>query len=333
MMDEQNPDEAAPQEFVINEADLGQLPQELLGNAELPPMPEAGPIGVPDAGAAPTAALDPSAAPTEAMAGLPEGDLPDPNENPDPALAVAEMLAAALPDADAILPDVSAAPEGAPGFRVVVNGGLDAKREALKAPLTALGLDPSQSSFSRLTEFQAVRLLLELRQQGLSAHVALQRPDAPLSEEDLALGELQHVVDPVVLTQDGAPAVTLPGHEKDVMLCSGEAPTGFFTLETHGIVSAHRSIARRFFREEELQEQMERELQRYPSKGILPKSSIDKLFRELFADLQKRALGVGANAVLSVRIDCFPETTHLDPGLEQMRLVALGTAAVVEKAL
>ncbi|MGZ3694900.1 MAG: hypothetical protein ACXWQO_12035, partial [Bdellovibrionota bacterium] len=63
----------------------------------------------------------------------------------------------------------------------------------------------------------------------------------------------------------------------------------------------------------------------------LPKSRLEGIFRELFLDLQKAALAVSGNAVLGVRIQTFPESNSLDPSLEQMRLVAFGTAAVVEK--
>jgi hypothetical protein len=37
--------------------------------------------------------------------------------------------------------------------------------------------------------------------------------------------------------------------------------------------------------------------------------------------------------VMGVRVEAFPESSNLDPSLEQMRLVAFGTAAVVEKSV
>lgn len=89
------------------------------------------------------------------------------------------------------------------------------------------------------------------------------------------------------------------------------------------------SLARRFFRGEELQEQMNREMAKLGSSSI-PKSKLELLLREMFLDLQKNALSQGGNAVIATRIEAFPETNHLDPS-QQMRLVALGTAAVVEK--
>jgi hypothetical protein len=58
---------------------------------------------------------------------------------------------------------------------------------------------------------------------------------------------------------------------------------------------------------------------------------VEILLRELSLDLQKAALGVAGNAVLGIKIQAFPETNHIDPTLDEMRLVAFGTAAVVEK--
>jgi uncharacterized protein YbjQ (UPF0145 family) len=330
-MDDQTPE---GQEFVISEQDLGQLPQVLLGNADLPPMPEAGPIGDPSA-----VISDPVpesvAEPTEVMAAPLDGASLEAvvgSENADPAMAVEEMLSAAVPP-EAALSSLDLAPAGAPSFRLLLPELPEAQREAFKTSLSALGLEFSANgSYSRLTEYQAIRMLQELHSRGFSARIEMLRPDNGASEDDLALGGLLAGAELQLPQSEGAPVVVLPGNEKEVLLLTGESLPGFLVLETKGLASAHRSIARRFFREQELQEQVARELQRLPSKNtLMPKSSIEKLFRELFLDLQKSALSLGANAVCSVRVDCFPETSHLDPGNEQMRLVALGTAAVVEK--
>lgn len=321
-----NPDQ--PQEFVVTEQDLEGIPQELLGSEGLPPMPEASPEPAADA------------APAEMPVPEPEGSdifaTPDPNENSNPAIAVEEMLSAVVPLEANTSAAESLAPSSEPSFRVRLDAIPEAKREPLRPILTEIGLsaqDANSSSFSRLTEFQMLRLLQGLREIGIVAHVEVTRPGLMQSEEEEALGGIFPPEGAPPAESEGAPSVGIPGHEKDVLLVTGEALPGFFVLETRGIVSAHRSIARRFFREQELQEQMEREIRRYPGKGLslLPKSAMERLFRELFLDLQKNALSVGANAVVSLHIDTFPETTHLDPGLEQMRLVALGTAAVVEK--
>jgi uncharacterized protein YbjQ (UPF0145 family) len=49
-------------------------------------------------------------------------------------------------------------------------------------------------------------------------------------------------------------------------------------------------------------------------------------------DLRRFALAKGANSVLGVKIEAFPESNPTDLQLEQLRLVAFGTAAVVEKS-
>lgn len=318
-----NPD--APEKFIVTEQELEGIPQELLGSEGLPPMPEPAQDELVEGEAA------------GALEGSALFETPDPNENSNPAIAVEEMLSAVVPLAQNDVLAEALAPSAEPSFRVRLEACPESKREGLRRALAEVGLntdDAKSSSFSRLTEFQMLRLLQSLRELGLQAHVEVTRPGLMQTEEEEALGDIFPPEEPPQVAAEGAPSVSIPQQEKDVLLVTGEALPGFFVFETRGIVSAHRSIARRFFREQELQEQMEREIRRYPGKknlSFLPKSAMERLFRDLFLDLQKNALSMGANAVVSLRIDTFPESTHLDPGLEQMRLVALGTAAVVEK--
>ena len=112
-------------------------------------------------------------------------------------------------------------------------------------------------------------------------------------------------------------------------MCSSD-----LVLETFGIVVAHRSIARRLFREEDLRDRLEKELRAVPNRpaSSLAGSHLEIALRDLFFDLRKGALAKGANSVLGVRIEAFPESGLSDPELEQVRLVAFGTAAVVEKS-
>ena len=279
-----------------------------------------------------------------AAAGLAEEPLAD--ENSNPAIAVDEMLSAAVLD-DASLSsglldepagsDTSSAP---PQFQLFLQVPKGAQREELKKAATELGLTLDDAVWaadvpliSQLTEFQAVRLTQCARALDMPFTADVMHPHQAPSEEDLALGGLASVPDAAPVQVEGAPAVRLPGTERAVLLYSGDSFPGFPVLQSLGPVTAHRSIARRLFREEELEEKMRRELERVPGRGAanFPKSRLEALFRELFLDLQKASLSLGGNAVMGVRIEAFPESSHLDPSLEQIRLVAFGTGAVVEK--
>jgi uncharacterized protein YbjQ (UPF0145 family) len=155
------------------------------------------------------------------------------------------------------------------------------------------------------------------------------------SEEDLALGDLSAIPEMPVEGSESAPSVTLPKGEKDVLLCTPDHLPGGTVRETFGLVLAHRSIARRLFREDELREKLQKELRSVPGPSGAPalaSSHLQLLLRELMQDLRKMALGKGANSVLGVKIEAFSESGTADPQLEQLRLVAFGTAAVVEKS-
>ena len=82
-----------------------------------------------------------------------------------------------------------------------------------------------------------------------------------------------------------------------------------------------------------MREKLEKELKAVPGRGApaLASSHLQQVLRDLLLDLRKSALGKGANSVLGVKIEAFPESSSTDPLLEQLRLVAFGTAALVEK--
>lgn len=267
------------------------------------------------------------------------GMLPDPSENPDPQIAVNDMLseAALLPDPVESIPHTSL--EGMPTFQVKLTPANEEQREALKKIVLALKLGDEEACkamqpiFTHLNEYQAIQLMQELRAVGISAQADVKWPQAVPTEEEAALGSLANVPDPMISIIEGAPSVILPTSSNDVLLLTTETIPGYQVQQVMGLVSAHKSIARRFFKEQELQKQVEEEIQKYPGKKPqMPKNQLERLFRELFQNLQKNALGMGANAVVGVKMEAFPESSHLDSALEQMRLVALGTAAVVEKS-
>jgi uncharacterized protein YbjQ (UPF0145 family) len=279
-------------------------------------------------------------------------DVVDPatlGENSDPEIAVDELLSAAvLDDPESALGQafteagLAEAASTRPSFQLHLHLTKRDQTNHAKSLAKELGIrvtdtvwGSAQPILSQLTEYQAIAMARGLRARGILMTVNVQWPQFPHpTEEDLALGGLSTIPDPSPTEQEGAPSVALPGSESEVLLCAFENVTGFQVKETRGIVTAHRSIARRLFREEEMAEKLQRELEQLPGRNVphhLPPSRIGALFRDLFLDLQKNALRLGANAVLGLRVEYFAETTRVDPDLDDLRLVAFGTAAVVEK--
>lgn len=253
---------------------------------------------------------------------------PDPNENSNPIIAVEEMLDAAVLNEPSTT-NMTALASNQPTFQIHLSLKPEQK-EAFKKIAAQFSLDANAQIISHLTEYLVICVAKELRECNILFRTHLVLPESNNSEEDMALGSLLTVPDPNLTQTESAPQVLLPKNESGVLLFTGNEIPGCLLIQTLGLVSAHRSLARRFFRDEELQEQMNREISKIGGQSI-PKSKVESLFRDLFFDLQKNALSQGGNAVLGTRIEAFPETNHLDPGLEQMRLVAIGTAAVVEK--
>ena len=330
--------EPVPGEF---NADFGSLPEGGMDLGALPlPGSEENPGEPLDFGASPGENADP-------FASAPEGDFSLPADssseaNLDNLGDVDEMLAAAVV-ADGALLDESLLPSfGAehPSFQLRLEGTDAALKPKLKELATQFGIELTDSAWnaavpvlSKLTEYQAVAFQRAARALGATVKASVKFPLPQPSEEDLALGELAAVPDPAVLTSEGAPSVTLPGREKDVLLFTGDDLPGFVLQETRGPVTAHRSITRRLFREEEAAAKMKREIDRASGRSAAPADShLQLLFREIFVELQKQALSRGANSVLALRVESFPETESLDASSQQLRLLVMGTAAVVEKA-
>lgn len=325
-MNEEN--EISPPPPAGDESEANEAPAEFSTEAA-GEVPEAG-AGSPASGAGELdeaallgESLDFSAAAFEAP---PEG------ENLDPALAVDEMLnAAVLAGAEEVVFSPPEEASSLPTFQLQMKIESSEQREKLKALAQSHSLSVSEQGLvSQLTEFQAVSFRQAALALGFAVSVSIQFPLPALSEDEQALGELALVPDGVAVNVEGAPSVELPKNEKEVLLLT-ELPAGLGLVETLGVVSVHRSLARRFFREEEAEAQLRKELQK--SRGtLLPTSRFEALLREICLDLQKAALRRGGNSVFGVKLEAFPETSNLDPGSEQMRLVAFGTAAVVEKA-
>jgi hypothetical protein len=313
------------------EIPLGEASPE---EANLEPLPEA-----------PFEASDPATDPTsDPSTGDFAGELPSLEAGAAPSedtLSVDDLLSAATAD-DSSSPEAAlleAPLPNQPTFQLRLGALTEEQKNAFRKALEAEAVSIPASAWSvgpvisQLTEFQAIHLLQAARSLGLTASGTVQGPNAGPSEEDLALGELSGVPEANLTVVEGAPSVALPKGEKDVMLCSPSQLPHAAVAETFGLVVAHRSIARRMFREDEMREKLEKELRTVPSRGPAPLASshLQQLLRDLLLDLRKAALAKGANSVLGVKIEAFPESSSSDPLLEQLRLVAFGTAAVVEK--
>ncbi|NUM89350.1 MAG: hypothetical protein HUU37_09115 [Bdellovibrionales bacterium] len=192
--------------------------------------------------------------------------------------------------------------------------------EKAREILQKAGFDQNAPLLSRLNEAVAAQTLASLRQIGVDA--APLPPGQPTGEPEQAL------------VSDGAPSVHLPQEASGVLLLTVDAAANVNIAQSMGPVTAHRSITRRFFREAEAEAELARHLKKImePSRfpRIIPSGAAEKMFRGLFQDLQRQALSLGANAVLGLRLETVVEMEHTDPDSEQIRVVALGTAAIVE---
>ncbi len=267
--------------------------------------------------------------------------LPEPNENSNPAIAVDELLSAGVIDGAPAM-DLATAPGRAvdalnvPTYQLVVRPTPETL-EKCKSIGASLGFPEaiwknSFPIFSQLTEYQAVAFRKLAREIGVEAEINIHFPAPSLTEEEEALGDLAAIPDADLPFTEGAPAVELAKSEKDVMVLV-DPLVGVSLRESFGLITAHRSIPRKLFREDEAREKIQREIKKIGSRSgsELPDSQITIQLQALVRDLQKQALQRGANAVVGFQLQTFAETNHLDPGLDQLRLVAFGTAAVVEK--
>ena len=186
---------------------------------------------------------------------------------------------------------------------------------------------------TKLTEMQMVAFAHLLHRNSIPYEIAKHWDEASLQAEIENFAQNNFAVN---LNSEGAPSVNyLPG-SNDVLLLSSAEAMGYTLLQSQGIVLAHKSLARKFFRNLEQEELLEKELRKIkkesPLRALLPQSGVEKCFRALFSDLRKEALALGANAVLDVKIECFPESSsNFDPELDQMRIVLSGTASVLDK--
>lgn len=282
-----------------------------------------------------------------------EEPAPSAEESSDPSQAVNDMLSAALNEEPSTLSSEEpsyAAPVSygleIPHFSVLVKEIPESEKSLLLASFekNSYGCDPENLKnqvltgrihLSKLTEYQAAALLQTLHRHSIAADVQKNWDALPTEESHNALSENPDA-SPIAQNLEGAPSVELLKDSNEVLLVTMEELPGYTMHRAIGPVYAHRSLARRFFRNHDSQELLKRELHKV-SRGkrilsvILPQSAIEQNFRALFSELRKAALAQGANAVVDIRITCFPESSHLDPELEQIRMVLSGTASHIEK--
>jgi hypothetical protein len=272
-------------------------------------------------------------------------DLPDPNENSNPAIAVEEMLSAGVLEVPEHLAEDldnlssrSVEALSQPTFHLAIPSSLTKeKTEKLMKIGASLGFPESvwknsHPIFSQLTEFQALSFRKLAAESGVEVNLSIVFPTPTISEEEEALGDLAAVPDADLPFAEGAASIVLAKNEKDIMILV-DPLLGVSIREGFGLVTAHRSIPRKLFREDEAHLKLKKELKRVGSRSEseMPDSQLTIQIRSLLRELQKLALQRGGNALIGFQFQTFSETNHLDPALDQLRLVAFGTAAVVEK--
>lgn len=184
--------------------------------------------------------------------------------------------------------------------------------------------------WTHLGEFQAYALMLHFYKMGLECRLSFHDEEgfaADLSEAGFPLDEIKST---------GAQPVPLPSKADEVLLSTSDAVPGYGNGAPKGIVTAHGSIGRVFFRQDETESRLKvkiNELWPQPSgmkpKGPLPRAEIDKVFQNLLLSLQREAFRRGGNAVVSIRISGFAEAESLNPDADQIRLIATGTAILL----
>jgi len=277
------------------------------------------------------------------------------SENPDPTQAVDGMLDAALRQDKDLLSseELATTPENLtyssneifPIFSIIVPYiDENIRPHLLKSfELCSFGCDLEDLKnqvnlgcihLSKLSEYQAAALAQELRRYSIKIE-AHRHWDHENRNDKSAENPLTEEEESSLLLTEGAPSVVLPAASHDVLLVTLPELPNYKMHQTMGLVYAHKSLARKFFRNQESQELLKKELKKINKENafnaILPQSAVEKTFRALFSELRKAALTLGGNAVVDIRIECFSENSSLDPDMEQMRMVLSGTASLLEK--
>lgn len=190
--------------------------------------------------------------------------------------------------------------------------------------------------FSQLDEFQATMLMQELHKLDVEYRLDLPAYDGDVSFPDRAAGVFHNSEE--VVQSTGAIAVELPKNSREILLSTVEQIAGHEITEEKGILSAHSSVARSFFRADEQEARLEQKIDHLrPNASAaktlrLPRAEMDQVFERLLQRIQREAMRRGANAVIGIQISGFPEANSIDPEADQIRLIATGTAVVLQSS-
>lgn len=214
-------------------------------------------------------------------------------------------------------------------LRIVEKEQLSDDLDSVKKRLEELG----GYRFSHLREFQAAILMQELQQLDVEC-----RLDLPAFDGD---SDFPSRMESFLSSSDaetkstGAIAVDLPKNSKEILLSTVDTIAGHEILEEKGIISAHSSVARTFFRSEEQSARLEQKIDHLQPNSPngkelrLPRAEMDNVFERLLKRIQREAMRRGANAVIGIQISGFPEANAIDPEADQIRLIASGTAVIL----
>ncbi len=187
--------------------------------------------------------------------------------------------------------------------------------------------------FSHLREYQATVLMQELQQLDVECRLDIPSIDGDGDFPKHSTSLFQPADDEIHST--GAIAVELPNNSKEILLSTLEQISEHETIEEKGVLSAHSSVARSFFREDEQEARLVQKIDHLQSNDAsrkelrLPRAEMDNVFEKLLYRLQREAMRRGANAVLGIQISGFPEANGIDPEADQIRLIANGTAVIL----
>lgn len=192
--------------------------------------------------------------------------------------------------------------------------------------------------FSHLREYQATVLMQELQQLDVECRLDIPAFDGDSDFPESSSASLfRHKENEVEST--GAQAVELPKNSKEILLSTVDQIAGHEITEEKGVLSAHSSVARTFFRSEEQDIRLAQKidhLQPNTERGKelrLPRAEMDNVFEKLLKRIQREAMRRGANAVIGIQISGFPEANAIDPEADQIRLIASGTAVVLRSQI
>lgn len=226
---------------------------------------------------------------------------------------------------------------GAQFFSLVCRNSNPDMMESLIALLQAAKLDldieqlQSQAKIgdikiTRVSEYVAALIASQCHQLGIAVEVFI-----PEIHEDI---EVRRLDPPESEQSTGGFALQFPSNPHEMLVVTTDSIAGYDLIGSKGIVTAHHSIGRQFLQQIDQQQFLSEELRRLKNepkeKNIQPKTEIERVFHQLFWNLQNAAIRLGANAVLGVRMATYAETQHFDQDIDQIRIILSGTAAQLQ---